>query len=219
MIENSKSERPKSSSYLLSLIKEKDDFPGISIEDIKALPDTNLLWETICECLKSKERIDNIWGLYYLESLIHRDLSRTAKNIFLSSFKYFINNQDFSVFSNTVTLAYLTRDLIPNYKNEMFKILNSEDHLRVSESLLYATSFIDVSDVPLLLKFKEDKNYSETNMSGPLCFDVRNQANIAAREILKINHKPFKKLYENVDGFSVWFYDWSPVIKRLNRWW
>jgi hypothetical protein len=219
MIENSKSESLQGSSYLLSLIKPKDEFPGVCIEDIMALPDTNLLWEVICGCLKSRDIKENIWGIYYLEALIKKDSCQTAKNIFLSSFEYFVSNNNFSVFSSAVDLAYLIRDSIPNYKNKMKEFLNSEDPYKVSKSLLYATSFIDFSEVNLLLKFKENRNYSETSMSGQLCFDIRNQANTAAREILKIDHKPLKRLYENMDGFNIWFYDWAPIIKTLKRWW
>lgn len=219
MIKNSESVSPEGSSYLLSLIKSKDGFPGVSTEDIRALPDTNLLWEAICECLKSRELKENVWGIYYLEALIKRDSCQAAQRIFLSSFDCFINNDDFSVFSSAMDLSYIIRDLIPDYKNKMKELLNSEDRYKISKSLLYATSYLDFSDLHLLLKFKEDKNYSETSMSGSLCFDIRNQANTTAREILKINHKPLKKIYQSIDNFSVWFYDWDPVIRKLNRWW
>jgi hypothetical protein len=198
---------------------------GIADQDVARVQVVPELVEEILDCLRSDDKTDVVFGLYFAERLKPRPDFAAAVTLSLSTLTSMIRglltHSDRQVRADAVRAFVAFRKGYDDYATKMREFLRSPDPQTRREALRAAPTFLSSKQLDILLPFRDDPEFGETGgMGGPQRYDIRDFALEIAEHIAGRKFDSGDCL-ERRDGTEISWRSWNEFTQWLEgkkRW-
>lgn len=194
---------------------------GISTADIDRVVLVPDLIDDILECLRSEDKVDATFGLFFLEQLHNRGefkkLAQRSLSVITPLIETLLEHQDLQVRSAAARTFVVFRENYSNYRHRMLLSLKSADAEIRRVALWAAPTFLTTEEVDVLGAFQKDPEFGETGgIGGPLRYDLRDYALETAE---RISGKTFDSgdCFDSHDGQRISWRSWSAFNNWVER--
>lgn len=211
------------SDRLLKLIEPYSSVKNtLSAEDIAKVPWSRELESAVLGCLKSKDKADLVWGLFFSEGILRKGAGELLLAELRRMLPSFIKHQEAAVREMALPLLITLRESYTDYRATMLECLSDTNSEVRMHALAAFQTFLNREDIPLLLDFQNDDYMSETEMNSPLVYPIRNQALAVIGALCQKRFPKAEKVKMVEDGQMVYWWDWKPFLdwwrKRQSKW-
>lgn len=183
---------------------------GICAEDVKKLGVDAPLIEDVMSCLRSSESADQSIALFFAGALFQRGLLNPDQELELvAAILPLLTNEQLQVNAAALGLLVGFSELVPEYRSIMLAGLVDASPLVRKQALLAFTTYGSLHDIGHLERFESDDYLAETNMGGPLVYELRN---LALKEIEVTVGRTFRRheMTEILEtGELAYWWSWS----------
>jgi hypothetical protein len=210
----------KLSAKLTDRLKSIRAYPvGLSADDVLRLSLTPDLAEDILKCLASSDIVDQQMALFFTDSLIRPgSIGQEQQRNLVAQIIRLSKATGKRVQAPSYKLLARFSSEVPDYRAMMLNGLENPDPMVRKEALLAYGSYCRAKEVAPLEAFENDSYVTETNMGGPLVYEIRNLALETIERVIGRTFQKSEKSEARASGEVAFWWDWTPYHAWKNRW-